>query len=83
MRKVRPTTGWPVTAEAQNAVGWNCTNSMFAMLAWALAAIAIPSPVTTLGFVVLGYTYIAAEHKNQFDHHCTAVVVHTALVHFV
>mmetsp|Transcript_8737 Transcript_8737/g.36883 ORF Transcript_8737/g.36883 Transcript_8737/m.36883 type:complete len:214 (+) Transcript_8737:1833-2474(+) len=36
------------------AVGWNCTNSMFATRAPARTAIATPSPVLTEGLVVLG-----------------------------
>mmetsp|Transcript_15232 Transcript_15232/g.18363 ORF Transcript_15232/g.18363 Transcript_15232/m.18363 type:complete len:207 (-) Transcript_15232:943-1563(-) len=37
-------------------VGWNWTNSIFEITALARAAIAMPSPVATGGFVVFGYT---------------------------
>ncbi len=44
------------SSEESSAVGWNCTNSGSASRAPALIAIAIPSPVTSAGLVVLAYT---------------------------
>ena len=52
MRKERP----PTESPCHRLVGWNCTNSMLAIAALARCAMAMPSPVVTLGLVVFGYT---------------------------
>ena len=51
MRNVRPETD---CCPEKKPVGWNWTNSRLDILAEALAAMAMPSPVLTPGLVVIG-----------------------------